>query len=504
MTTIYNKVSAVLFCSLFLCTLCVMTSCDDMFEPADENNRSEEAMVEESQYTYGLLMYGYGRLPYQTTTQTDVATDDAVYNLPGNAFRVMATASWTADEDHNPVSQWNACKDGIQYINLFLSKVDNVKFAPSADSKQQMFIDRLKGEAYGLRAVLYYHLLQAHGGYADDGVLYGVPLLTEPEDGSSDFNQPRATFADCVKQCFDDCDQAMALLPADYVDITSNAEIPEKYLINLLATPGIDYVNNTLLTNEVLDVVEEKRQDTFYVATTPDKPWGSSDAIDDMYSAQDVADNLDDTSIDTYYAATYYPWIKFFDEESNKYIFLPPTKDVLRNMADVDNKSYPWYAPAGTERGTVDCTKMHFFAKLEDEDTVYDGRINPLKTFSKEGVIVWGNKTMYTGDTPMDRVNVVRLMLYMKKLIVEACRRLIFEPNDTTLVDEFKDIVNPILAQIKSDRGITDYRLDPSQTPEQMDAHEMSATIWVKPTPTLEYIELNFVVTPQGVSFSDM
>ncbi len=242
MTTIYNKVSAVLFCSLFLCTLCVMTSCDDMFEPADENNRSEEAMVEESQYTYGLLMYGYGRLPYQTTTQSDVATDDAVYNVSNNAFRVMATGSWTADEDHNPVSQWNACKDGIQYINLFLSKVDNVKFAPSADSKQQMFIDRLKGEAYGLRAVLYYHLLQAHGGYADDGVLYGVPLLTEPEDGSSDFNQPRATFADCVKQCFDDCDQAMALLPADYVDITSNAEIPEKYL-----QLGANYSNYNLV-----------------------------------------------------------------------------------------------------------------------------------------------------------------------------------------------------------------------------------------------------------------
>lgn len=242
MTTIYNKVSAVLFCSLFLCTLCVMTSCDDMFEPADENNRSEEAMIEESQYTHGLLMYGYGRLPYQTTTQSDVATDDAVYNVSNNAFRVMATGSWTADEDHNPVSQWNACKDGIQYINLFLSKVDNVKFAPSADSKQQMFIDRLKGEAYGLRAVLYYHLLQAHGGYADDGVLYGVPLLTEPEDGSSDFNQPRATFADCVKQCFDDCDQAMALLPADYVDITSNAEIPEKYL-----QLGANYSNYNLV-----------------------------------------------------------------------------------------------------------------------------------------------------------------------------------------------------------------------------------------------------------------
>ena len=242
MTTIYNKVSAVLFCSLLLCTLGVMTSCEDMFEPADENNRPEEAMYEESQYAHGLLMYGYGRLPYLTTTTTDVATDDAVYNVSSNAYTIMATGQWTADEDHNPVSQWNACKDGIQYINLFLTKVDKVKFAPSAESKQQMFIDRLKGEAYGLRAIFYYHLLQAHGGYADDGVLYGVPLLTEPEDGSSDFNQPRATFADCVKQCFEDCDNAIALLPADYEDISSNGEIPEKYL-----ALGANYSNYNLV-----------------------------------------------------------------------------------------------------------------------------------------------------------------------------------------------------------------------------------------------------------------
>ena len=213
-----------------------------MFEPADENNRPEEAMYEESQYAHGLLMYGYGRLPYLTTTTTDVATDDAAYNVSSNAYSLMATSSWTADEGHNPVSQWNACKDGIQYINLFLTKVDKVKWAPSAESKQQMFIDRLKGEAYGLRAVLYYHLLQAHGGYADDGVLYGVPLLTEPEDGSSDFNQPRATFADCVKQCFEDCDNAMALLPADYEDISSNDEIPEKYL-----ALGANYSNYNLI-----------------------------------------------------------------------------------------------------------------------------------------------------------------------------------------------------------------------------------------------------------------
>ena len=198
-----------------------------MFKPADENNRQTEDMTEESAYAHGLQIYGYSRLPYQTTTQTDIATDDAVTNLTSSGYLNMATGAWASD--YNPMSQWDNCKDGIQYVNLFFSIVEKVKWAPSAASKQKMFIDRLKGEAFGLRAIFYYYLLQAHGGYADDGVLYGVPLLTYAEDGSSDFNQPRATFADCVKQCFADCDSAMALLPMNYEDISSNDEIPAKY-----------------------------------------------------------------------------------------------------------------------------------------------------------------------------------------------------------------------------------------------------------------------------------
>ena len=211
---------------LYLTALLTMCSCQDMFEPADENNRQEDAMYEESKYAAGLLMYGYSRLPYATSTQTDVATDDAVTNNTNSSFLNMATGTWAADND--PMSQWNSCKDGIQYVNKFLTIVDKVKWAPSAASKQQMFIDRQKGEAYGLRALFYYYLLQAHGGYADDDQLYGVPLLTEPEDGSSDFNQPRALFSDCVKQCFADCDSAMKYLPTDYVDLSVD-EIPAKY-----------------------------------------------------------------------------------------------------------------------------------------------------------------------------------------------------------------------------------------------------------------------------------
>jgi hypothetical protein len=203
-----------------------------MFEPADENNRQLEDLALESSYAHGILIYGYDRLPYITNVAsqwslTDVATDDAVTNLKTSNFLNMATGTWASD--NNPMSQWDNCKDGIQYVNLFFKIVDKSSWAPSAVSKQQMFVDRLKGEAFGLRAIFYYYLLQAHGGYADDGVLYGVPLLTEPEDGSSDFNQPRATFAECVKQCFADCDSAMALLPEVYKDIESESEIPAKY-----------------------------------------------------------------------------------------------------------------------------------------------------------------------------------------------------------------------------------------------------------------------------------
>ena len=242
----------------YLIGLFAFCSCDDMFEPADENNRQEDAMYEESKYAYGLLMYAYDRLPYLTTTQTDIATDDAVTNLTTSPYVNMATGAWASD--NNPMSQWDNCKDGIQYVNLSLSKVEKVKWAPSARSKQRMFIDRLKGEALGLRAVLYYYLLQAHGGYADDGVLYGVPLLTAPEDGSSDFNQPRATFASCVEQCFADCDSAMALLPTDYVDVDSDDEIPEKYLALGAQKTGYNLVfgarSRNLMSGKIAEAVK--------------------------------------------------------------------------------------------------------------------------------------------------------------------------------------------------------------------------------------------------------
>lgn len=282
---------------------------------------------------------------------------------------------------------------------------------------------------------------------------------------------------------------------------------PEAVDINLFATPGIDIFNNILLTEDAMNVIEDdddgRKGDALYIVTTPDKPYGASDAEDEMFSADDIVDLLEDTNVDSSYAATYFPWVKYYDSDSGTYINLPATKDVMRNFAFTDNTAAPWFASAGINRGSVNCVKAHHFTKQSEEDTLYDGRVNVIKTFASDGVKVWGNKTLSTTDGPLNRINVRRLMIRVKKLITQAARQLIFEQNDATLRKQFQSLVEPILSNVRANRGITDYRLDVQQSVECEDEHELSATIWIKPTPTLEWISINFMVTPQCVSFDE-
>jgi phage tail sheath protein FI len=253
-----------------------------------------------------------------------------------------------------------------------------------------------------------------------------------------------------------------------------------------------------MLSKEILAMIEEERGDALYIMTTPDKTTDGN-----MIYPDEVVENLEDVEIDSNYAATYYPWVKYFDKDNNKYINLPASKDALAAMAYTDNVSYPWFAPAGTVRGNVECERAAFITKLEDEDTLYEGRINPIKTFAVDGVKIWGQKTMYDNDTPLNRINVRRLMLRVKKLISGACRRLIFEQNDATVKGQFEGLVRPILDDIKAKRGIYDYRLTVDDSPEARDRQELPASIMIKPTKALEYIDITFTIMPESVSFDE-
>jgi phage tail sheath protein FI len=154
-------------------------------------------------------------------------------------------------------------------------------------------------------------------------------------------------------------------------------------------------------------------------------------------------------------------------------------------------------------RGNVECVKTTFKTTLTDEDKLYEVGINPIKSYAQDGVKLWGNKTTYNVESPLNRINVRRLMIRVKKLITEAARHLIFEQYDETLEKQFRGIVEPILADVKSNRGIIDYRVITESTPETRDQHILPAKILIKPTQALEYISISFVVYPESVSFDE-
>ncbi|WP_296259952.1 RagB/SusD family nutrient uptake outer membrane protein [uncultured Phocaeicola sp.] len=211
---------------LILAAATLTTGCDDLFEPAIENNKALEDGRDDPVYAEGILANAYTRNPYNSQSFNDVATDDAVTNQTDNTYLLMATGSWTSN--NNPMNQWDGCKAAIQYINMFLSEVDQTTFADD-ELINQLFRNRLKGEAYGLRAMNMFYLLQAHAGWTADGQLLGVPIINEMEDVSSNFNMPRNTFDECIKAIYDDVDAALEILPLDYEDIASDAEMPQYY-----------------------------------------------------------------------------------------------------------------------------------------------------------------------------------------------------------------------------------------------------------------------------------
>jgi hypothetical protein len=281
---------------------------------------------------------------------------------------------------------------------------------------------------------------------------------------------------------------------------------PESTNINVFATTSIDYVNNSNLVEEAIDMVQFSRADSVYIATTPDYQMYTPDATStlDVIYPQEAVDNLDNTGIDSNYTATYYPWILTRDTVNNTQIYLPATGEVCRNLALTDNIAFPWFASAGYTRGLVNSIKARVKLTQEDRDTLYQGRINPIATFADVGTVIWGNKTLQVADTALNRLNVRRLLLQARKLISAVAVRLLFEQNDQIVRQQFLDSVNPILDSIRRDRGLYDFRVTVSSTPEDLDRNTLTGKIYLKPTKALEFIDIEFFITPTGASFENI
>jgi hypothetical protein len=437
-----------------------LTSCDDLFEPAIENNLGVDYMYNNAGYAEGVLGNAYTRIPCGSFPFSEVATDDAVSNDTGNDWRKLAGGEWTSEK--NKTERWRDCRAAIMYINMFLARAEKVHWADD-EIASKMFCDREKGEAYGLRAMYMYYLLQAHGGMTADGQLMGVPIITEEEDVHSEHNLPRNTFADCMKAIYDDCQKAIELLPSEYKDIETDDEVPAKYK-EIGATKGqFNRVFGLIFRGRVnATIVQAFRSKAALLAASPAFQASGAKYEDAANYAAEVLDKIGgvegmDPTGWTWYANT---------KEINGLANGECPKEVL------------W---RGEKSENNDWEKDNFAPSLEGK-----GRINPTQNFvdafpMANGMPITEDGSGYDANDPYANRD-PRLAAYV---LYNGCKEGVNDTEINTAVDGTKDGINKEVG--KSTRTgyylrkllRQDVNLDPNKTTKQ---HHY--------TPRIRYTEL--------------
>lgn len=214
-------------------------ACDDVWEPAIENTNDITSIYTDPKMAQNLLGNAWVVLPYDFDPNSDLATDDCVSNDADNSYRKIAAGAWKKDSD--PTSRWRQCYHAIQYLNIFIEECEKVKFYSSSDIINQLYIEHYRAEAYAMRAMFHFYILQIHAGYVD-GKLMGIPLHLASESGASNFNQPRATFQETLEQINKDFDYALQFLPERLGDVEAASSMPKRYIEQGISTSAYNQV----------------------------------------------------------------------------------------------------------------------------------------------------------------------------------------------------------------------------------------------------------------------
>lgn len=269
---------------------------------------------------------------------------------------------------------------------------------------------------------------------------------------------------------------------------------PDEYDINMLVIPGVLHRLHSPVTQFAINMCED-RQDTFYVM--------DSAAYGDSIN---IAVNSVQT-VDSNYVATYYPWVKVLNTDKNKPVWVPPSAVLPGVIAFNDQIAAEWFAPAGLLRGGLtNVIETETRLTRGERDVLYDGRVNPIATFPGQGVTVFGQKTLQGRPSALDRINVRRLLITVKKFIASSSRFLVFEQNTAATRNRFLSIVNPYLESIQQRQGLFAFRVimdDTNNTPDVIDRNILVGEIFLQPTKTAEFIVLDFNVLPTGAAFPE-
>jgi len=296
------------------------------------------------------------------------------------------------------------------------------------------------------------------------------------------------------------------IVAADYIGTSSletgiqSYKNPEKIDINLIAVPGV----STQSVQDALIALCESRLDCMALIDPPD--WSSIDTVQEIL---DFHNGLltRTTALNSSYASLYWTWQQVYDEFHDVDVWTAPSGHAAAVYANNDNIQASWWAPAGLKRGKVTGSKdVRYSPDQDDRESLYGPgqAVNPIVKFTGEGIYVWGQKTLFRGTTALNRVNVRRMLLYVEKVIATASRQLVFDPNDAALGRQFKQLVDPVLRYVLSQRGIREYLIVDATTNEDREQSKAVFKMFIKPMKAAEVIELQFVITPQGADFQEL
>ena len=290
-----------------------------------------------------------------------------------------------------------------------------------------------------------------------------------------------------------DISSATASGSVAYVRALNAISNPDEFDINMIVVPGVLQGIHSTVTTKAKNVAEE-RSDAFYVM----------DAFE--YSTAVTSATTQLTSFDSSYVATYYPWVQIRDVDNNTYVWVPPSVPVAGVIAQNDALAHEWFAPAGLNRGITDAVQVKSRLTLAERDDLYEARINPIATFPGQGICIWGQKTLQIRPSALDRVNVRRLLIAVKKFIASATKFLVFEQNNAATRNRFLGIVNPYLESVQQRSGLSAFKVvmdDTNNTPDLVDRNIMYGQIFLQPTRTAEFIILDFNILPTGAAFPE-
>jgi len=275
-----------------------------------------------------------------------------------------------------------------------------------------------------------------------------------------------------------------------HIAALSNAD---EYDINMVIAPHVNRADHSSVWTSILDMVEQ-RADAFFIGDAGNSTTSLSATIT---QAQGVDSN---------YAAVYYPWIKTIDLNTNKLITVPPSVLLPGVFAANDNVAGEWFAPAGLNRGgLVGAVSVLDRLSQSEKDDLYEGKVNPIVQFPGQGIVVFGQKTLQDKPSALDRINVRRLLLTVRKYIASTSRYLVFEQNSAETRTKFLNIVNPYLSGIQSRQGLYAFKVimdDSNNTPDVIDRNILKGAIYLQPTKTAEFIQIDFNILPTGASFN--